>query len=166
MLTQLRRRASDFQRQQVQEALSLQMLDDPRALQAFSEEVPLTAQSLGLTRNVSYSELRQRYPEIVNKNNDPLKGLMQCDVCLSQISHPEEKNQIIYCLVCLSATHVKCHQRKLCYAYSQDMTDFICERCQYLVDNQPPGQQTEQTKKTDPLTGQSINVQTETELKQ
>jgi hypothetical protein len=32
---------------------------------------------------------------------------------------------------------VKCHARKLLYAYSEDMTDFTCERCRFIIDNQP-----------------------------
>ena len=32
---------------------------------------------------------------------------------------------------------MKCHGRKLIYSYSKDMTDFVCERCTYIVDNSP-----------------------------
>ena len=70
----------------------MRMLDDPRAVQAFQEEVPLTATSLGVNRDVDYVKLRERHSDIVNRRNNPLTGLLQCDCCLSQKSYPEEKN--------------------------------------------------------------------------
>lgn len=131
---------------QVQEALSLNILDDPRALQAFNEEVPLTALSMGITKDTDFAKIRAQYPAIVNKKNNPLQGLLQCDCCLSQKSRPEDQNQIVYCQVCLSAVHVKCHERRLTYAYSEDMVDFICERCRFLIDNNPKEEDLKQLK--------------------
>ena len=61
---------------------------------------------------------------------------MQCDCCLSQ-KNDEPGNQIVFCTLCLGAVHVKCHARRLLYAYTDDMNDFTCERCRYIIDNQP-----------------------------
>lgn len=32
---------------------------------------------------------------------------------------------------------MKCHGRRLLYTFSEDMTDFLCERCRYIIDNSP-----------------------------
>ena len=75
------------------------------------------------------------YPEIVCLTNNIDTGLMQCEGCLSQKEEPG--NQLVFCTLCLCAVHVKCHARTLAYTYSEDMTDFTCERCKFLIDNQP-----------------------------
>ena len=102
---------------------------------ALNEEVPLTSTAMGIATEESMAELRQRYSQIVCLKNNIGLGLIQCDCCLSQ--KPQEKNPILFCQLCLSGVHVKCHSRRLLYSYSEDMTDFICERCRYIIDNGP-----------------------------
>ena len=91
-LSVLREKASEVQQMFVQEALSNDILNDQRALRAFNEEVPLTSSSLGLINDVDYSSIRRLHEKIVTVKNDIARGLLQCDCCLSQRSHPEKQN--------------------------------------------------------------------------
>ena len=103
-----------------------------------NEEIPVTNISLGKWESnpKDIKNLRQKYEALVVKTNNFTEcGKIKCDCCLSSLSSPKEKNQIIFCRICLAGTHVKCHGRALAYSYTKDMRDYTCERCRYLIDN-------------------------------
>ncbi|CDW91305.1 phd zinc finger-containing protein [Stylonychia lemnae] len=143
---------------QYKHALENEILDDPRTANAFNEFAPITNVVLGTGSMIGYDELRQKYDKIINYKNNIALGMLQCDSCLSRVSY--EDNKIVYCELCLSAVHIKCHGRKLLYAAKggAPFDQFICERCKYLVDNDFNEYENIKCKFCDELTGILIYI--------
>eukprot|EP00347_Sterkiella_histriomuscorum_P006488 403352576 len=133
---ELARKTALYQKMQYKEALESEILEDPRTANAYNEYAPITNVVLGTGFLINYDEVRAKYDKVINTSNNPAAGDLQCDCCLSRVSYTD--NKLVYCELCYSAIHVKCHGRKLLYS-SQGGTipfdTFLCERCKYYVDN-------------------------------
>lgn len=128
---------------------------------ALREMVPFTNQSIkGLAgerqgvAQLDFERLRDKYPRIVTKTNRfDIPHCITCDCCLSSQSSFKDRNQIVYCKLCLGGVHIKCHGRQFSYTYSSVMKDFLCERCTYLLDNKSEEEDAVRCRFCDELSG-------------